>query len=401
MEKILDRPATKGPIILLKKIEYLGDDLSRNTDEEERARRLSPASMKILRENGLHQLFLPKVLGGLEADPLTVARLVEAVASHNTAAGWSMMVSNVSSWWSWRLPEKGVETIHKERSDTMIAGAFHPPMAAVKTSDGFRINGRSPLASNVHEARWIFVTAMVMNEGQPVFHDGNPEVIGAMMRATDCQIIDTWYTSGMKATDSNDIAAKDVFVPDYLTFPLVPGLEPNRYFEGPLYRFPTIGASICCLITPVALAVASRAVNEVKELAGRKTSFGSVTPLRERGAVQSKIGRAEAMVRGGRAYLHEVIRATWHKTCAGDKIGLEEKAGLLLAATHVNQSCTQAVDLMYSVAGTAGIYLRNPICHLFADAQVIRQHGFANESRYETAAQAFLGLVPDLPALAL
>ena len=29
---------------------------------------------------------------------------------------------------------------------------------------------------------------------------------------------------------------------------------------------------------------------------------------------------------------------------AGEKLSLEEKAGLLLAATHTNQSCLQAVD---------------------------------------------------------
>jgi hypothetical protein len=29
----------------------------------------------------------------------------------------------------------------------------------------------------------------------------------------------------------------------------------------------------------------------------------------------------------------------------------------------------------------------------------IRQHGFANESRYETAAQVYFGLPPDLPVL--
>jgi alkylation response protein AidB-like acyl-CoA dehydrogenase len=72
----------------------------------------------------------------------------------------------------------------------------------------------------------------------------------------------------------------------------------------------------------------------------------------------------------------------------------------LLAATHTNQSCLQAVDLMYSAAGSSAIYTRSKLAHYFADAQVIRQHGFANESRYETSAQVYLGLQPDLPVLA-
>ncbi|HEX5025094.1 MAG TPA: hypothetical protein VFV68_07465 [Agriterribacter sp.] len=88
------------------------------------------------------------------------------------------------------------------------------------------------------------------------------------------------------------------------------------------------------------------------------------------------------------------------KTQSGQKLSLEEKASLLLAATHTNQSCLQAVDYMYSAAGSTAIYTRNKLAHYFADAQVARQHGFVNDSRYETAAQVYLGLQPDLPVLA-
>jgi len=84
----------------------------------------------------------------------------------------------------------------------------------------------------------------------------------------------------------------------------------------------------------------------------------------------------------------------------GEKLSLNEKADLLLAAVHTNQSCLQAVDLMYSAAGSSAIYLRNKLAHYFTDAQVIRQHGFLNDSRYETAAQVYFGLQPDLPVLA-
>ena len=56
--------------------------------------------------------------------------------------------------------------------------------------------------------------------------------------------------------------------------------------------------------------------------------------------------------------------------------------------------------MMYSAAGTTAIYTRSKLEQLFRDAQVIRQHGFANESRYETAAQVYFGVQPDLPLLA-
>ena len=122
--------------------------------------------------------------------------------------------------------------------------------------------------------------------------------------------------------------------------------------------------------------------------------------IREKGTVQRKLGMAEALVQSSRAYLHQTISSCWNKVLDGQKISLEEKANMLLASTHTNQSCLQAVDLMYSAAGSSAIYTKNKLSLHFANAQVIRQHGFANESRYETAAQVYLGLTPDLPVIA-
>jgi alkylation response protein AidB-like acyl-CoA dehydrogenase len=204
----------------------------------------------------------------------------------------------------------------------------------------------------------------------------------------------------MKATDSNDIVADSVFVPFHRQFPLVPGQKNNSYYQGKLYQYSAIGASIACLIAPVALAVARNAINEVKKLADKKMPFGSMVSIRERGAIQRKMGVAEALVQSSRAYLHTTISENWRKVLNGDALTMEDKTGLLLAAAHTNQSCFQAVDLMYSAAGTSGIYNSSKLSHYFTDAQVIRQHGFVNESRYETAGQVYFGLPPDLAVLA-
>jgi alkylation response protein AidB-like acyl-CoA dehydrogenase len=384
---------------LLETAKDMGPVINQQINEEEKNRRLSESVLGTLKQSGFHRLFRPKSLGGLEADPVTVAKLVEDVSRNNTAAGWSMMVANVSTWWCSRLPEKGVEEIYKNGPDTLIAGAFHPPMMATPVNGGYRINGRSPLTSNVHDAHWIFVTALVTEGGQVRVNNGKPEVIGVFMDAKDCQIIDTWYTSGMKATDSNDTAANEVFVPDYRSFKVEPEFQPNSYYSGPLYRFSAMGAGVACLIAPVALAVARNAIQELKLLAGKKAPLGSMVSLKERGVIQRKIGMAEALVQSSCAYLHKTIETCWNKTLSGVKLSPDDKADLLLAASHTNQSCVQAVDMMYSAAGSSAIYTRSKLGRYFTDIQVIRQHGFANESRYETVAQVYFGLQPDLPVL--
>ena len=378
----------------------LSSILSQNITEEENKGRLSAPVVAALKEAGFYKLFLPKSLGGLEAEPLTVAKVVEEVAKHNTAAGWSLMVANTTLNMASRLPEKGIEEIFGADPHAFVAGSVHPPMMATRVDVGYLINGRNALVSNVHEAQWIMVLGLVMEGEQPKINNGHPEILGVYMKAGDCRIIDTWNVSGMRATDSNDVEARDVFVPDRRVFPLIPEFHPGRHFEGPLYRFPSAGANIACLLAPVNLAVAGNAINELKAIAAKKVPLGSMVPIRERGVVQRKLGRAEALVQSARIYLHTKLAECWSRVLAGETISLEEKAGLLLAATHANQSCAEAIELVYTASGVNGIYLKNKLAHYFCDAQVLRQHGFMNESRYETAAQVYFGLQPDLPLIA-
>jgi indole-3-acetate monooxygenase len=397
-ETMTPQPVVSVPQ-LFNALDKISDLLKEHIETEQEMRRISPDVLNALREAGFLRLFLPKSLGGLEADPLTVARLAEAVARHNTTAGWAMMVANTATWWCSRLSDEGVKEVFAQGPDTLIAGAFHPPMKATHTDGGFLINGGTPLASNVHEAQWIFVTALVMDGQLPKMNDGIPEVIGVFMKAGDCKIIDTWHTIGMKATDSNDIRAENVFVPAHLSYGLTPSYIPNAYYRGALYRFPAIGACIASLIAPVALAVARNAIDELKLLAQRKIPFGSAVSITEKGSAQRKLGIAEALVQSAHAYLHSEITSGWSKILKEEEVTLEDRARILLAVTHTNQNCAQATDLMYSAAGTSGIYLSNALSRHFTDAQVIRQHGFSNESRYETAAQIYFGLQPDLPVV--
>lgn len=384
---------------LLQLASDLGPVLSQHITDEENNGRLSSTVIQALKEAGFYKLFLPRSLGGFEADPVTVAKVVEEVAKHNTAAGWSLMVTNTTLTMASRIPEKGIEEIFVAEPDSIKAGSVHPPMKANPVKGGYKINGRNPLVSNVHEAQWIMILALVMDGEQPKMNNGHPEIIGAYMNSKDCRIIDTWNVLGMRATDSNDIEAKDVFVPNHFSFPLIPDFVPGEHFKGPLYRFPAAGANICSLLAPVGLAVARNAINELKELAQKKTPLGSIVTLRERGVMQRKLGRAEALVQSARIYLHSKLSDCWARTLSGEIISLEEKADLLLAATHVNQSCVEAVELVYTAAGTSGIYLKNKMAHYFTDAEVLRLHGFMNESRYETAAQVYFGLPPDLPLI--
>ncbi len=82
---------------------------------------------------------------------------------------------------------------------------------------------------------------------------------------------------------------------------------------------------------------------------------------------------------------------------AGAPVSLKQRADLLLAGTNATDSAAQAVELAYSVAGISGIYTCSALERHFRDVEVLKQHAFTSESRYETFDQVYLGLQPDFP----
>jgi alkylation response protein AidB-like acyl-CoA dehydrogenase len=292
-----------------------------------------------------------------------------------------------------------VEEIYRRNPSAVMAAAFHPPQQARETSGGHRITGRGPLASNVHQSEWLFLTAMIFDGEAPRLIEGAPQLIGVVLRTNEVQIVDTWHSLGMRGTDSNDVIVHDVFVPSARSFPLVPEFEPGPYHRGALYRFPGIGAA-SFTIAPVALAVARGAIREVTLLVERKTAFGFQRPLRERGVVQAALARAEGMLRAARLLYYDTLDAAWTRTEAGEPNTLTDKADLLLAAAHLTAMAAEVTDMMHRIAGTTGVYARSPLERHLRDIQTLRHHGFLSENRFEAVGQVYCGVPPEFPMIA-
>ncbi len=180
----------------------------------------------------------------------------------------------------------------------------------------------------------------------------------------------------------------------------MPEFTAGKHYQSPLYRYSLIGVAASS-IPPVILAVARKAVDEVWALAQGKTPVASSTLLRERASAQTKLAQAEAILRSARLLFYDVLDRSWQATLAGQDHSLEQRADIMLAMAHANASSVQAVDLVYSIAGTSGIRTGSVLERCFRDIQVLRHHVFTSEARYATAGQVFLGLPPDFPGVVL
>ncbi len=364
--------------------------------EAERERRLSAPVLDALREAGLLRMTTPRSLGGLEADPVTRALVIEEIGRHDSAAAWTL--ENPLDWafLCCRLPDEGAEAIYRRGPEILIAGQFGRPLRAASTNGGYRISGRAPFVSNCYDADWILSMVVVDSDESA---GGEPEMRMAYFPAEKCEVIDTWDVMGMRGTGSNDISVSDVYVPTARTFPFVPDFEPGSHYRGPLYRLPVVGVAGSGIPTPM-LGVARRALDEVSELARTKTPVASSGLLKDRPSAQVQLGRAEAILRSGRLLLLDALSEAWRRCLDGEPHSLEQKADLLLAMTHAMSSAVQTVELACAIAGSTAFRATSPLERCFRDVQTMRHHVWTSEFRYGTFGQVRLGVPPDFPVVA-
>jgi indole-3-acetate monooxygenase len=365
-----------------------------HADTTERERRLARPVLQAMREAGLFRMFTPRALGGLETDPLTVARVAEEVASVDSAAAWALQAGNTGSWWAGHFPEQGIAELYADGPDLLMAASFSPPHRAQALADGYRFTGRGALASTIHDSPWVLMTGIVFDGEQMRTTSFGPVVVGLALRTTDVHIIDTWQSLGMRGTDSNDVVADGVFVPEARSFVVTPVYDPAAQFTGPLYRLPAL-ASTDVIIAPVALAIAREAITAVREIADRKTPLGSMKTMRHRPGVQFALADAEAQLRAARLLFYDTLNTTWQRALANQSSTLEQRADLMLAGAHAVRTSAHVGDLMHRMGGTNGIYERCRLERHFRDAQTVRHHGFLSESRFETVGQVYLGVEPE------
>lgn len=379
---------------LLARARALEPIIREHVETTERGRRLARPVFDAMREAGLFRMFTPRALGGLEADPVTVARVAEEIASFDSAAAWALQAGNTGSWWAGHFPPAGIDELFADGPDFVMSASFTPPHHAEPVPGGYRFTGRGALASTIHDSPWVFMTGVVFDGAEARTTPFGPVVVGVALRSSEVQIIDTWQSLGMRGTDSNDVAADRVFVPEARSFIVAPVYEPAPQFRGPLYRLPAL-ASTDVIIAPVALAIARGAIAAVREIADRKTPLGSTRTMRHRSAVQVALADAEAQLRAARLLFYEALTTTWRRVLADQAPTLEQRADLMLACAHAVRTSAHVADLMHRMGGTNGIYERSRLERHFRDAHTVRHHGFLSEARLETVGQVYLGLEPE------
>jgi alkylation response protein AidB-like acyl-CoA dehydrogenase len=343
---------------------------------------------------GVFRMAMPRAWGGPELNFLSQMRVIEALSIADASVGWCAMIGADGGYVTAYIDQTVAREMYAD-IDEVTAITFAPPGKAVKTRDGFIVNGQWPFASGCQHASWLIGHFAIFEGDSPRLQpDGLPETRFGFIPAEECEIIDTWTTNGLRGSGSHDWTVKDRFIPEARTLNLG---APILHRKGPLYTLPNL---LLYKVAAVVLGIARGAIDDFIELAQNKpVTFKSPSAiklmLRDETYAQCTVAQAEAMVSSARGFVFEAIGDMWNTLLTGDFPSLRQRARARLSMVHAGTACTQAVELLYKSNGGSSVYAGSAINRRLRDIQTAAQHTTLSLKTWEVAGRVLLGLEPN------
>jgi alkylation response protein AidB-like acyl-CoA dehydrogenase len=370
----------------------LGPKIRAAADEIEHGRRLPMHLVRDMQRAGMFRMAMPRAWGGPELDFLTQMRVIEALSMADASAGWCTMIGVDGGYMTAFIDQAVAREMYRDL-DSVTAVTFAPPGKAVKTKDGFLVNGRWPFGSGCQHATWLIGHFLVFDDDTlRVGPNGLPETRFGFLPAEECEILDTWTANGLRGSGSHDWTVKDRFIPEERTFNLA---APIIYRQGPLYALPNL---LIYKVSGVGLGIARGAIEDFIAMASNKPmtfkspSASKAAMLRDESFVQCTLAQAEALVSSARGFVYEAFGDLWNTLAAGDPPSLKQRARGRLAMAHGSAACLQAVELLYKANGGSSVYAGNAFDRRLRDMQTANQHTVVSLKTWEVTGRVLLGL---------
>jgi 3-hydroxy-9,10-secoandrosta-1,3,5(10)-triene-9,17-dione monooxygenase len=216
-----------------------------------------------------------------------------------------------------------------------------------------------------------------------------------LLPRADYDILDTWFTSGMRGTGSKDIVIKDAFVPEYRT------LDPNRAGDGEWhgwelhrrlsYRLPLRCLTGWDLLAPI-IGMAQGAVDEFISCLHGTSGPGRTADSM---LVQARLAEAAVEVDAARELFRHSIRDILEKAARSETYTPLERARYRRNKNFAARLCIQAVNRLFEASGSGAILESEAMQRLHRDAHAASHHQALS---WDAAAEDFgrqaLGLPP-------
>jgi alkylation response protein AidB-like acyl-CoA dehydrogenase len=198
---------------------------------------------------------------------------------------------------------------------------------------------------------------------------------------------DEWQVMGLRATGSDGIEVKDLFVREDHS---IVREAPHLYVDRPLYLYSQMG--IYALgFAGTALGVARAVADEFLALAReKKPRLVSVTHA-DNPVVHDELARCEARLAAAREYLLGTAERMWAETQATGVTAIESRMAIRLAATHAIREAADVTEILFATAGTAAVFAKSPFERRVRDMHMVAQQIQGRKSHFQAVGAWMLG----------
>jgi alkylation response protein AidB-like acyl-CoA dehydrogenase len=368
--------------------------LTARSAEAERLRRLPDDVVQALDDAGMFALMRPRRYGGHQADITTYMRALAELARGDGSVGWLISQANNSQWLAAQMGPALREDVFAgatSRGASVLLGQS----TVRRAPGGFVLDGRWPFCSGIHHADWVLLAAVVADDGAP------PDPGFFAVPGRDLHVEDDWHVTGLAATGSNSVAARELFVPAHRftgMIPLATNTTSLAEVDAPLYRAPLM-PFVMTTAGIIAVGMAEAMLEHFKtQLPGRPLSYTNYASRAEAPATHVLLGEAVTKLRAARLLFTDAAATIERSAAAGEPMPIPERIATRDQAVYALHLCRDVTGALLDASGGRALQLANPLQRIDRDLRALSLHPvYSLATSREFRGRVELGMPPNTP----
>ena len=373
----------------LEEVRRLLPNIRARAAQTEANRRIPAETISELKAAGLFGLMTPKMFGGTELGFGALVDIAAAIASACGSTGWVYSVLAGHNWMVALYPELAQSEVFGKK-DSLTASVFRFSAKVVQVPGGYEMTGgEGRFCSGIDFADWAILGSAVQRENAPA------EPMYFLVPKSAIEVVDDWFTMGMRGTGSRTIRVAKAFIPQHravLGSEIMQGTTSGAAFHrSAAYSLPFPVALPISLVGPL-LGMAQGALEDVVASNAKKLGAMSEEQVGEKGTFFERLARAAADIDAARALVDADCQRLDHLTDASGLSRLDRFRAQRNFAYAVQQ-CRYAVTRLFEASGGSGIYDGGALQRFFRDINSAAGHtAFAWDDAAPGFSRALLGL---------
>lgn len=344
-------------------------------------RKVPAENVELLKRIGFTRAFLPRRYGGLGMTAAEYGPCLAELAQACGATAWSIGLLAQHSHGVGLMSERLQHDIWGDDGDALVCSSVAPAGACAEVEGGIRLSGEFRWSSGCDHADWAFLG--VRRPGE----DGRPGILFAVLPRDDYEIVDDWYTAGLRGTGTKTLRVEDAFVPWYRTQTHQAmdaggarprGAERPGAFAGAFMTYFALGFSA------VSLGIATRMVQVYKErIAGRARAYTGAS-VADSAPSLARLAESVHQINAASAALRQDWEQITARTAGDEYPSQDEVMSWRCNQAYAVKMCIEAVDRLFTGLGGGAWYADSEPQLLWRNAKMTGAHAFTD---YDVAAQ--------------